>query len=249
MSRSHPLLECPEHGLLSWLRSFVPASYTVSRRERLYGCVGAFLGLLCTEWISRHALGDANPWFIAPMGASAVLLFAVPASPLAQPWSILGGNLISALVGVACGKLIGTPALAAALAVGLSIGLMFQARCLHPPGGAVALTSVLGGPAVTDLGYGFAFWPVAVDSMSLLLIALVFNIALGRRYPHHPHEHPAAKPVAASQAAKWPRVTLDDLNAVLEERGELVDISSDDLEEILVAAERRAALRLNHTAR
>src|SRR5665647_2075025 len=85
-------------GFASWCRSFWPQANLAGRRDRLLACVGAGVGLILTEWISRHTLGAANPWFIAPMGASAVLLFAVPASPLAQPWSILGGNLVAAPV-------------------------------------------------------------------------------------------------------------------------------------------------------
>ena len=97
-----------------------------------------------------------NPWFIAPMGASAVLLFAVPSSPLAQPWSIIGGNLVSR----ADRRHLRAPACRhrrwpARLAGSLAIGAMFSLRCLHPPSGAVALTAVLGGPAVQALGYAF----------------------------------------------------------------------------------------------
>lgn len=227
----------------SWLRTFAPGVHHVSKRERLYGCIGALLGLLCTEWISRLALGESIPWLIAPMGASAVLLFAVPSSPLAQPWSILGGNLVSALIGVACAKLVGGTGLAAALAVALSIGVMFQLRCLHPPGGAVALTAVFGGPAVTELGYTFALWPVAVDSLCIAAFAIAFNASVGRRYPHRPHEqanpHLTADPIPSARAG----VTAADLNAVLDARGELLDISSEDLEEIIAAAEQRAYRR------
>ncbi|NMG44408.1 CBS domain-containing protein [Aromatoleum toluvorans] len=228
---------------MSWLRAFVPAPHAVSRRERIAGVLGALIGLSVTEWIGRAALGQANPWFIAPMGASAVLLFAVPSSPLAQPWSIMVGNVLAALVGVTCAKLVGHPGLAGALAVAITIGAMFRLRCLHPPGGAVALTSVLGGPAVTDLGYGFALWPVGVDSLCLLAIALAFNAAAGRRYPHRhveqAHPHGTADPLPSARVG----VTPDDLQAVLEARGEWLDVSNDDLEEIIVAAEARAYRR------
>ena len=81
------------------------------RPRKDYGALGALIGLFCTEWVGRHALGGANPWFIAPMGASAVLLFAAPASPLAQPWSIMAGNLVSALIGVTCARAIPDPGL------------------------------------------------------------------------------------------------------------------------------------------
>lgn len=236
-------------GVLPWLRAFIPAAHAVSRRERVAGAAGALLGLFLSEWIGRMALGQSSPWFIAPMGASAVLLFAVPSSPLAQPWSIVGGNLVAALIGVSCAKLVGHPGIAGALAVALTIAAMFPLRCLHPPGGAVALTCVLGGPAVTELGYGFALWPVGIDSLCLLLIAMVFNAAVGRRYPHRhvdaSRPHGTADPVPSARVG----VTADDLNAVLEARGEWVDISSDDLEEIIVAAEARAYRRRLGTIR
>ncbi|BAL23968.1 HPP family protein [Azoarcus sp. KH32C] len=235
--------------LLSWLRSFAPVPQTVSRRERFFSCAGAIVGLFLAEWICRQALGEATPWFIAPMGASAVLLFAVPSSPLAQPWSIVGGNVMAALVGVTCAKVFAHPGLAAALAVGIAIGVMFQFKCLHPPGGAVALTSVLGGPAVAELGYRFVLWPVAVDSLVLVTAAILFNVAMGRRYPHRAHLHvhandpkhvvQPAEPIPSPQLG----VTLDDLNEVLRARGELIDVSNDDLEEIFMAAELRAYRR------
>ena len=97
-------------------------------------------------------LGSAAniPLLVAPMGASAVLLFAVPASPLAQPWSIIGGNLVSATVGVACASWIADPVGAGALAVALAICAMFALRCVHPPSGAGERSSVLISPATLN---------------------------------------------------------------------------------------------------
>ncbi len=231
------------HPFFSWLRSFLPAPLTVSRREIWLGVLGAGLGVFGAEWLSHLALGELNPWFIAPMGASAVLLFAVPASPLAQPWSIVGGNLVSALVGVMCAQLLGHTGLAAGAAGALAIAAMFALRCLHPPGGAVALTAVLGGPAVGKLGYSYALWPVAGNSALLLLLALLFNNLLQRRYPHqpvpppHPH-HTADLPPSARLG-----FSKEDLDAALGARGELLDISPDDLEEILTRAQVLASRR------
>ena len=124
------------------------------------------------------------PLLVAPMGASAVLLFAVPASPLAQPWSIIGGNLVSATVGVACATWIADPVDAAALAIALAICAMFTLRCVHPPSGAVALTAVLGGPSIHSLGFGFVFEPILIQSFALLAAAIVFHALTGHRYPH-----------------------------------------------------------------
>ncbi len=177
------------------------------------------------------------------MGASAVLLFAVPASPLAQPWSIIGGNLVAATVGVACARWIPDPGLAAGVAVAGAIALMFQLRCVHPPSGAVAVTAVLGGPAVQALGFGFVVMPVAINSMLLLLTALAFNNFARRRYPHRPPEAATQHQTRDVPPSQRVGVTRADLDAVLAARGEFLDIEEDDLEAIIVEAELRAYRR------
>src|SRR5438552_16536915 len=152
-------------ALPSWLQALLPAPTSVDGAERLRSCTGAAIGIVLTGLLSAAVLGAsaAAIWLIAPMGASAVLLFAAPASPLAQPWSLVGGNVIAALVGVTCAKLIDQPLAAATAAIFFAIGLMFVLRCLHPPSGAVALTAVLGGPAVHAIGYGFVLAPVLLN--------------------------------------------------------------------------------------
>ncbi|SOZ99936.1 conserved hypothetical protein, CBS (cystathionine-beta-synthase) domain; putative TRANSMEMBRANE PROTEIN [Cupriavidus taiwanensis] len=231
------------HNARAWLRTFVPLPVAASRKERLKSCFGALLGLLCTEWISHQTLGGFNPWFVAPMGASAVLLFAVPASPLAQPWSIIGGNLIAGVVGVACARWIPDPGLAAAVAVAVSIALMFQFHCVHPPSGAVAITAVFGGPAVSALGFGFVAVPVLFNSMLLLMMALAFNNLSRRRYPHRPPEPAVQHGTRDVPPTQRVGVTRADLDAALKVRGEFLDIEEDDLEQILVAAQLRAYRR------
>jgi CBS domain-containing membrane protein len=231
------------HAVRRWLATFVPASVSVSRREIALGCLGALLGVFCAAWLSQRILAGFNPWFIAPMGASAVLLFAVPASPLAQPWSIVGGNLVSALIGVTCATHIGDIAVAASVAASLSIAAMFALRCLHPPSGAVALTAVLGGPAIQALGYRFVLWPVAVDSLLLLLAALIFNVSARRRYPHQVGPQPATHHTRDERPAARVGLTAADLHAALQARGELLDVSEDDLEALFIEAEHRAWTR------
>jgi CBS domain-containing membrane protein len=227
-------------ALLAWLKAFWPAPMAVSLTERVLSCVGAVLGLLFSGWLCREALGSTSPWLIAPMGASAVLLFAAPASPLAQPWSIIGGNVLSALVGVTCAMWLGHSAWVAALAGGLAIAAMFALRCLHPPGGAVALTAVLAGADISQLGFHFALYPVAVNSFGLLLIALLFNNFLRRQYPHRPqvqvNVHKTRDPLPSSRLG----FTSADLDEVLKARGELLDIARDDLEDILQQTEIHA---------
>jgi CBS domain-containing membrane protein len=225
------------------MRAFVPQRNTVPRHERMRAVAGALLGLLLTAGFSMLMLGTATlPLaLVAPMGASAVLLFCVPASPLAQPWPVIGGNTISALVGIACAKAIGNPLLAAPLAGSLAILVMFLLRCLHPPSGAVALTTVLGGPAVHAAGFGFAFVPVCLNSTLIVLVALLFNNLTGRRYPHTQQSmlqnvHATRDPVPTARLG----FTKEDLDAALARYGQVLDISRDDLEAILLETEVQA---------
>jgi len=183
------------YAVIRWFSSFIPSPIAVRWPERLRSCLGALLGIAFTGGTMHILLGPAAsiPLLVAPMGASAVLLFAVPASPLAQPWSIIGGNLVSATVGVACAGWIADPVGAAALAVALAICLMFALRCVHPPSGAVALTAVLGGPTVHALGYRFVAEPIAMQSAALLVAAIVYHAVTGHRYPHVAHQRPARR--------------------------------------------------------
>ncbi|WP_237477174.1 HPP family protein [Lichenibacterium dinghuense] len=220
-----------------------PHTTPVSLRERLRSAAGALVGILVTGTVCHLAVGDraALPALIAPMGASAVLLFAVPSSPLAQPWSILGGNAVAALVGVALAALVPQPFVAAAAAVALAVGLMMTLRCVHPPSGAVALTAVLGGPAIRDLGFGFVLWPVAANSVLLLAVALAFNNLAGRSYPHRPIAAAAERDAAPSRSGSG--FEAADIDAVLVEHDQLLDIDRRDLEAILRQAEIRSYRR------
>ena len=225
-----------------FLKRLVPALAPVSRLERLRSTTGALVGILLTGFVSTIALGSgAHPLLIAPMGASAVLLFAAPASPLAQPWSVLGGNTVAAAIGVTCALTIGDPIIAAAIAVSLAIAAMMVLGCLHPPSGAVALTAVLGGQATQDAGYWFVLTPVGINSLLILVVALIFNNATGRRYPHlapaaPANPHHTADPVPTRRLGVVP----DDLQAVLAQYDEVVNISPDVLDEFLHQAQVRA---------
>lgn len=230
--------------LPAWLQDFLPASTSVDGVERLRSCAGAATGILLTGLFSAWVLGaQGAAWLIAPMGASAVLLFAVPASPLAQPWSIVGGNLVAAFVGVTCAKLIPLPAVAAAAAIFYAIAGMFPLRCIHPPSGAVALTAVLGGPAVHAAGYGFVWAPVMLNSAILLTVALVYNNATRRRYPHS-QQLPAQR-AASADPAPTARLgfSADDLQAVLRSYNEVLDVSADVLDELFHKTEMHAFQR------
>ncbi|CVI16883.1 CBS domain-containing membrane protein [Agrobacterium fabacearum CFBP 5771] len=235
----------------STLRRLIPDAAPVSNRERLRAAAGAFVGISLTGLLGSLAfrLDPTLPAMIAPMGASAVLLFAVPSSPLAQPWSILCGNIVSAFVGVTVALLVPDIFLASALAISLAIAAMMALRCLHPPSGAVALTAVLGGPAVHSLGYGFILWPVAGNSLILLILALVYNNATGRAYPHGLRLGKASHGTADPTPIQKIGFSSADLDEVLKEYDEVLDIDRDVLEMILRKTElrswRRRALHLD----
>ena len=201
-------------------RDFLPVSTNTSVKESCYGALGALIGLLGTALLCRWGLGLEVHWLIAPMGASAVLLFAAPASPLAQPWSILVGNGVSALMGVLSASLVPDMAIASALAVMLAIAAMFLTRSLHPPGGAVALTAVIGGEGIRALGVGYVLLPVLLNSLLLLSLGLLYNRALGRRYPHGgkaaPNRHQTADPQPSA------RLATQDIDFALEKHEELL---------------------------
>jgi CBS-domain-containing membrane protein len=124
---------------------------------------------------------------VGSFGASAVLIYAAIKSPLAQPRNLLGGHVISAIVGVTSYQIFGEIVwLAGALAVSLAIVAMLITRTLHPPGGATALIAVIGGPAVHDLGYFYAITPIGLGAAIMLLVALITNnLARSRRYPEY----------------------------------------------------------------
>jgi len=157
----------------------------VSHAERIASAVGGFMAILCVFVISRWFVGPGDAGIlVASMGASAVLLFAVPHGQLSQPWPVLGGHVISAIIGVSCALTIANEIVAASVAVGLAVGAMYYLRCIHPPGGATALSAVVGGEATQALGYQFVITPVLVNVMVILAVAFLYNYLFSwRRYP------------------------------------------------------------------
>ncbi|WP_373490108.1 HPP family protein [Parasphingorhabdus sp.] len=208
-------------------RLFKPVLAGGSLKDRLIACIGALIGISLTAVVCAATVGpEIIPWLVAPIGATAVLLFAVPASPLAQPWPVIGGNIISAFVGVAAARTIASPALAAGIAVAGAIFVMSVFRCLHPPGGAAALLAVIGGKSAASLGFLFPLLPVGLNSLLLVIVGLIFHRFSGHSYPHR------AIPVSGHRIV--PDTLLDihprDMDLALEDLGETFDISREDLE-------------------
>lgn len=232
-------------SLLIALKDFGPKAVEVNNRERVRATLGALFGILITAILCFFFIASHTVLFIiAPMGASAVLLFALPSSPLAQPWSVLVGNMMSAGVGVSCFLLITNIHMAAAISVAAAIAFMFLTRSLHPPGGAIALYAVLGGPDIHALGFNYMLAPVGVNSLVLILSAIIFNNLTRHPYPHKQHINPTnlhnTQDAAPTQRTGF---NSKDLDVVLQQYNEVLDISRDDLEYLIKQTEAQSYRR------
>ena len=156
----------------------------VAMVERVRSGFGAFIGLMLVLTTAKYLgeLGGIDEWLMASLGASALLVFVLPGSPMAQPWAVIAGNTLSALVGICIAHLVGEPLIAMPLAASLSILGMFFLRCLHPPAAAMSLIVVLG----HVLHFRYAFFPVMVDSILLVLAGAAYSNLTGKRYPNRP---------------------------------------------------------------
>ncbi|TKB28379.1 HPP family protein [Desulfopila sp. IMCC35006] len=158
----------------------------VGLTEVLWSWIGSFTGLAAVSFIHYKLLDQTGLMLIiGSFGASAVLIYGAIRSPLAQPRNLLGGHVLSAIIGVTTFKLLGgQPWLAAAIAVSTSIAIMHLTGTLHPPGGATALIAVIGGESVHNLGYLYVLMPTALGAIVMLIIALIINnIPKNRKYP------------------------------------------------------------------
>jgi CBS domain-containing membrane protein len=215
---------------------FLPPKDSVSLREKAWSGLAALGGIGLVMLVSSFFLEPKDlPWVVASMGASAVLLFAVPLGPLSQPWPFVGGHLISGLIGVTVAGLVKEPVLAAALAVSLAIFMMYVTGCLHPPGGATALTVVAGGDAIRAMGYDYLLTPVLINVLVMLAWALLINNLLPNRY--YPNtlkwlQEAAAGAVGTDRVEARLSIDKDDLEFALREMNEYVDVSREDLSRI-----------------
>lgn len=229
--------------LLSRLRPFGPVIGPTSRRDIAAGAAGAGLALLlCAALLFGTDVEVATGAFlIAPMGASAVILFALPNSPLAQPWSAVVGNGTSALVALGVHHVTRDPALAVGASACLALGVMFVTRSLHPPGGAVALTAALN-PAMLDaLGLRFVLIPVVLGTVALVAMAMVWHRLNGRTYPFRQPQDPGPHTTADKPAAQRLGLEPDELARILADYRQSANLGVEDLARLIAAAEQVAA--------
>ncbi|MFJ4349488.1 HPP family protein [Pseudomonas sp. NPDC089428] len=225
------------------LQRLLPAPLNIPPKEWLRAGVGALLGLLLAGWLTSLAYGPGIALhLLGPLAASAVLVFAVHSGPLAQPWPVLGSYALAGAVGLAMRQGLGAELWVAAAALGISILVMCLLRCLHPPGGGVAVSAVLADPGLTAMG-DHLLEPVLLNALILVGVAVIYNRLTGVRYPkgaaprkdlHHTHDPLPSERVGISGT---------DLDQALEELGEFVDVTRDELERIILATEQHALQR------
>jgi CBS domain-containing membrane protein len=211
--------------------------------EALRAGLGAFIGLWLTGYFLLSSGVDLENglYLVAPLGATAVLVFAVPNSPLAQPWSAVIGNTVAALVGVAISMVIYEPALRIAVAVALAIIVTFMLRAVHPPAGAVAMTAAMSPEAVEHLGFWFALAPIATGTASLVLIAMAYARVTGRRYPFRQFDQQNRHGTSDRIAVERLGLSEAELSDILQRYRQSFNLGVEDLARLIGAAELQAA--------
>jgi CBS-domain-containing membrane protein len=160
----------------------------VGYREVLWSGIGSAIGIGLCGYLSAEFFEIRElTLLIASFGASAALVFGAAKSPFAQPRNLVGGHILSGMIGVACCRWCGGPVwLAAALAASLATVAMLLTRTVHPPGGATALIAVIGGDKIYRLGFLYPFIPVGLGALVLLIVGLLINnLSRRRNYPEY----------------------------------------------------------------
>lgn len=214
-----------------------PALPAFHAREQLRAGVGALIGIsFCALLVSLGvAFGTSSLYLVAPLGATAVLVFCVPNSPLAQPWSAIVGNVTAALVALFVIWLVPGP-WSIGIAVGAAITAMMFVRALHPPGGAVALLTALEPTRALEAGPLVALMPVGLTTGTLVVAAIAYNRATGRVYPfRQPETDDTQEPVERLGLSN------EQLTELLDRFNQSTNLGVADLGRLLAAAETEAA--------
>ncbi|WJS86793.1 HPP family protein [Paracoccus sp. TOH] len=220
-----------------------PAIAPGSPREALRAGIGALVGLGVSGLFLLSPSADLRLglYLIAPFGATSVLVFAVPNSPLAQPWSAVVGNTIAATVGVLACRMTPNSALCVALAVAITIAAMILLRAVHPPAGAVAMTAALNPDAIRALSFHFVLAPVLTGTLALVGFAMIYARLTGRRYPFRQFDEPGPHGTADHPAMERLGLSKDELTEILQRYRQSLNLGVEDLARLIGAAELQAA--------
>lgn len=227
----------------TWLSAFLPAPSNTRPVEWFRAAYGAALAVFACAWVGSHLFGaSVAAHLLGPLGASAVLLFAVSSGALAQPWSIVGSYGVATVVAVITLHFCPPGMAAAALAVGGSLVFMAVLRCLHPPGAALTICVIFGGPELGQMGW-HVLYATMFNALGLLACALVYNNVTGVRYPKLPAAPPSPHATQDPLPQERIGITSADLDEALNELGGFVDIQREDLKQIIRTTERNALRR------
>ena len=202
--------------------------HSPSFREQAAAVATSILGLALVASGSALLAPTSSPWLLTSMGATAVLVFALPHGPLSQPWAVLAGHLLSAAVALAILQFAGSGIVQSAVAVGLSIAAMHLTRCIHPPGGATALYIVQSASAGTMPQWSWLLWPVLGNVAVILLAAVALNYPFPwRRYPAALAFHLATQEPTPAQHVPF---SAQELAQAMDDLDLLIDISDEQLQ-------------------
>ncbi|NMH61052.1 HPP family protein [Alteromonas ponticola] len=232
----------------------IPRGTTSLKEKVVSGLTGALgIGLLYLACyvvsqtvVYTFSMSYIDYFMLIPIAATAVLLFSVPHGALSQPWPVIGGNFFSALVGVFCSQYIDSSVIAASFAVGGAILLMNYLRCVHPPGGATALSAVLGGDTIQSLGYYYALFPVLFSGVLMVVLAIALNYPFRwRLYPAHLFHLRNELPRIAPSMRKS-EITLEDFITAVNQHDSFIDITEESWVELFELAKQNAEKGTDH---
>ncbi len=233
---------------MRFLRFLTVDPVNLSPKAKAYSFIACFCSVFFVALITHIVtFGPQFPLIVASMGASAVILFFIPNSPLAQPWPFAAGQISSALVGTMCALHINETASASAAAVGGAVFVMLLLRCLHPPAAATSLAPVTAGDSITSLGYEFVLQPVAINVAFMLLLAVFINrwiLKLNYPNPLTIKESPKQPSHTVSEPSHRIGISEQDLELALKDLDFFVDMTHSNLSKILTHAEMNTFKRI-----
>ncbi len=236
-----------KHFIHECIKTLGVEKNTTSHSEKYISAIGVFISMAGCYMITQYSLSDESTHlFVASMAASAVLLFAIPHGALSQPWPLIMGNILSAIIGVACYQYLGNTLFSACIATSVSVLVMYYLGCLHPPGGATAFFAVTSGADVHALGFDFVWMVIAANIACLLTVSVLYNgLFHWRRYPAHLFKMIDEKTNSVSAvnlADSEPSFGISEENiiAALQQTNSFVDAAPEELIAIFESASRHA---------
>lgn len=219
-----------------------PAMARVTVKEAVRAGLGALLavGVIAAFLLSPEVDTRFGLYLVAPFGASAVMVFAVPNSPLAQPWSVIIGNSLGAAIGVAMCYLVPDATLRVALAVSVTILAMAELRAVHPPAGGVAMAAALHPEEIFPLGFWFVLTPIGLGAVSLVAIGAVYARATGRKYPFRQYDGPGRAGTQDRDPSDRVGLSEEQLTSILERYRQSFNLGTEDLARLIGAAQMEA---------